>query len=109
MLGLGSPEGEPPAVDFEHEIVLHFGPAVSGSCSNIRLDGLLIEPGLVLPQIVQPGVQPPACTADANPHTYLLAVERSALPATPFRVQLGPDVPPGAKDSVTVVDSLRAG
>ena len=105
MLGL---DGEPPAVDFEHEIVLHFGPAVSGSCSNIRLDGLRIENDLVLPQIVQPGVQPPACTADANPHTYLLAVERSALPAPPFRVQLGPDVPPGAQDSVTVVESLRA-
>ena len=102
-------KGEPPAVDFEREIVLHFGPAVSSSCSSIRLDGLLIEPGLVLPNIVQPGVQPPACTSDATPHTYLIAVERSALPATPFRIQLGRDVPPGVPESVTTVDSLRAG
>jgi hypothetical protein len=102
-------KGEPPAVDFEREIVLHFGPAVSSSCSNIRLDGLLIENDLVLPNIVQPGVQPPACTSDATPHTYLVAVERSALPATPFRVQLGRDVPPGVPESVTTVESLRAG
>jgi hypothetical protein len=105
MLGL---DGEPPAVDFEHEVVLHFGPAVSGSCSNIRLDGLLVEPGLVLPQIVQPGVQPPACTADANPHTYLLAVERSALPAMPFRVQLSREPCPGCEGTdVTTVESLK--
>jgi hypothetical protein len=102
-------KGPPPAVDFEHEIVLHFGPAVSSSCSNIRLDGLVIEGDLVLPDIVLPGVQPPACNADANPHAYLVAVERSALPAVPFRVQLGRDVPPGVQDSVTTVESLRAG
>jgi hypothetical protein len=100
-------DGEPPAVDFGREIVVHFGPAVSGSCSNIRLDGLLFEGDLVLPEIVQPGVQPPACTADANPHTYLVAVERSALPPLPFRVQLEPEPCPGCGGTdVTVIESL---
>jgi hypothetical protein len=99
-------DGELPAVDFADEIVLHFGPAVSSSCPNIRLDGLLIEGDLVLPDIVQPGVQPPACTADANPHTYLVAVERPALPPVPFRVQLEPEPCPGcAGTDVTVVES----
>jgi hypothetical protein len=99
--------GDPPAVDFEREIVLHFGPAVSGSCPNIRLDGLVIQDDLVLPDIVRPGVQPPACTADANPHTYLVAAERSALPPLPFRVQLEPEPCPGCDGTdVTAVDSL---
>ena len=87
-LGLG---GDPAPVDFEREIVLHFAPAVSGSCSNIRLDELVVEGGLVYPRIVLPGPQL-TCTADANPYTYLLAVERSALPRSPFRVQLDADV-----------------
>jgi hypothetical protein len=84
---LGLP-GERPPVDFVNEIVVHFGPAVSGSCPEIRLDGLLVRGDLVLPDIVRPGIQPSACTADANPHTYLLAVERSALPTAPFRLRV---------------------
>lgn len=100
--------GSPPAVDFDREIVLHFGPAVSGSCPDIRLDGVQIEGDLVYAEIVRPGVQPSVCTADANPHTYLVAVERAILPSTPFRVQLDPEACPGCegRTDITLVEAL---
>ena len=96
-----------PAVDFEHEIVLHFGPAVSGSCSNIRLDGLLIEPASCSPRsFSRASSRRPARRTPTRIRTCWPSSARRCR-APPFRVQLGPDVPPGAQDSVTVVESLQ--
>jgi hypothetical protein len=36
-----------------------------------------------------------ACTDDANPTAYVVALQRDRLPAGPFVVQLGPQDPPG--------------
>jgi hypothetical protein len=48
---------------------------------------------------------PSACTADANPHAYLVALERAWLPSGPFAIQLGADDPPrGVPEERTVVD-----
>lgn len=57
---------------------------------------------------MRPGVQPSVCTADANPHTYLVAVERAILPSTPFRVQLDPEACPGCegRTDITLVEAL---
>lgn len=102
-IGLG---GEPPAVDFEREVVVWFGPAVSGSCSDIRLDDVVVdaEAAHVYPVIVLPGGNR-TCTSDANPHAYVVAVERDRLPAQ-FAVDLGPDLPetccPEARTEVTL-------
>lgn len=82
--------GEPPAVDFEAEAVIYFGPAVSGSCRDIRLDGVEFGAAGVWPTIVLPGGGR-ACTADANPHAYLVAVERARLPRRPFTIDLFED------------------
>ena len=35
------------------------------------------------------------CTADAAPHTYVVAYRRDRLPVGPFWLQLGPEDPPG--------------
>ncbi len=62
------------------------------------------ERALVHAEIVL--VDPPmACTDDANPHAYLIAVERARLPSGPFAIQLGEDDPPaGVPEERTVVD-----
>ena len=73
--------------------------AVYGSTCPIRLDDVAVvtdhEPALVHAVTVVPGGTG-ACTADANPHAYVVAIERERLPAGPFAIQLGPPTrPPG--------------
>ncbi len=83
---------ERPPVDFTTEVVVWFGPAVSGSCSDIRLDDVVVdtEAGLVYPTIVLPGGDR-TCTSDANPHAYVVALARDGLPPE-FTLQLAPEV-----------------
>ena len=99
---------ERPAVDFNSEVVVWFG-AVYGSTCPVRLDDVVIDTeenrGLVHAVIVSPGGTG-ACTADANPHAYVVALERARLPAGPFAIQLGPDDPPiGVPEERTLVDT----
>ena len=102
--------GEPPDVDFEHEVVIWFGAAVSGSCP-IRMEDVVVdEPrSLVHGEFVMPGVHQ-ACTSDANPEAYVVAIRRDRLPEGGFAVQLGPEDPPrGVPEERTIVDvDLRA-
>jgi hypothetical protein len=98
--------GEPPPVDFESEVVIWFGAVYGSSCPNLRLDDVVIDQqqALIHAEIVLVDA-PMACTADANPHAYLVALERATLPAGPFAIQLGADDPPrGAPEERTVVD-----
>ena len=45
-----------------------------------------------------------ACTADANPHAYVVAIARDRLPAGPFAIQLGAaDPPAGVPEERTLV------
>lgn len=102
-IGLTGPR---PAVDFDREVVIWFGAVFGSSCPHLRLDDVVVDDGqaLVHGEIVNvdPGV---ACTADANPHAYVVAVEREKLPTGPFRIQLGADHPPrGAPEEATYVD-----
>ena len=84
-------EGEAPAVNFDSEIVVQFGAVYGSSCPEIRLDDVTIEPdrGSVSAEIVSFGDHD-ECTADANPRSYVVAVDRARLPAVPFRVSLQP-------------------
>jgi hypothetical protein len=102
-IGLG---GEPPAVDFQSEVVIWFGAVYGSSCPDLRLDDVIVdaERRMVYAQIVLVD-SPPACTADANPHAYVVALARSKLPAGPFVIQLdAEDPPPGAREERTFVD-----
>ena len=99
---------ERPTVDFTSEVVVWFG-AVYGLTCPIRLDDVVIDTsgdrGLVHAETVTPG-STGACTADANPHAYVVAMERDHLPAGPFAIQLGPDDPPiGVPEERTLVDA----
>lgn len=98
--------GEPAPVDFASEVVIWFGAVFGSSCPGLRLDDVVVERerALVHAEIVL--VDPPAaCTADANPHAYLVALERARLPSGPFAIQLGADDPPaGVPEERTLVD-----
>jgi hypothetical protein len=98
--------GPRPAVDFRSEVVVWFG-AVYGSTCPIRLDDVVVardgEPVVLHAVTVVPG-EPGACTADANPHAYIVAIERDGLPPGPFAIQLGPEDPPvGVPEERTLV------
>ena len=97
--------GTAPDVDWQTKIVVWFG-AVYGSSCPVRLDGVVVEGATLHGQIVIPGSGPDsACNDDANPHSFVVAVERTLLPAGPFVVQLdADDPPPGAPEERTVVD-----
>ncbi|GBE23571.1 hypothetical protein BMS3Bbin01_02956 [bacterium BMS3Bbin01] len=99
--------GGAPTVDFTTEVVIWFGAVFGSSCPNIRLDDVVVDRdrALVYAKIVL--VDPPAaCTADANPHAYLVSVDRSMLPVGRFAIQLDADgPPPGAPEERTIVDA----
>jgi hypothetical protein len=97
--------GPIPEVDFRDEVVIWFGAVYGSSCPNLRLDDVVVQGDLVYAEIVLPDA-PIACTADANPHAYVVAVDRSKLPVGPFTIQLSDqDPPPGAPEERTVVDA----
>jgi len=81
--------GDPPPVDFATEVVAWFGPAVSGSCPEIRLDDVALDEATATlhAEIVLIGGAR-GCTSDANPHAYVVAVERAILPDR-FTVSIG--------------------
>jgi hypothetical protein len=86
---IGMP-GETPPVAFETEIVIWFGHIVSSSpdCQD-RLDDVVVDDAAAL---VQPRFSTPGgaivCNADANPHDFVVAVQRERLPAGPFGITL---------------------
>jgi hypothetical protein len=73
--------------DFENEIVIWFGAVHGSSCPNIRLDDVVVD-GDTLHAVIVNTDNALACTDDAIPHTYLVGVERSRLPAPPFYLSL---------------------
>ena len=100
-------DSELPAVDFESEVVIWFGAVYGSSCPNLRFDAVVFDnpKQLIYADIVNTEIVN-VCTADANPRTYVVAVDRSRLPAPPFGIQLGPDDPPaGVPEERTIVDA----
>lgn len=98
---------EVPDVDFAEEAVVYFGPAVSSSCPDVRLDGVVFADDQVRPVIVLPGGAR-VCSSDANRHAFVIAVDRERLPDRPFTIDLFEDpcdIVPGACDEQrTLVD-----
>jgi hypothetical protein len=94
-------------VDFVDHIVVWFAEPHGSSCPERRLDDVVVDSdaAVVYPLLVDPEANM-ACTSDlAGAWQFLVALERSRLPAGPFHVQLGPADPPGgAPGERTVVD-----
>lgn len=102
--------GAAPAVDWQTEIAVWFGD-VHGTTCPIRLDAVAVDGTTLHATTVIPGSGPAhSCTADAIPHSYVVALQRSLLPDEGFTVQLAASEPPrGAMSQRTRVDvSLRA-
>lgn len=78
-------------VDFENEVVIWFGAVYGSSCPNIRMDDVVVDADSIYPVIVNTD-NAMACTDDANPHAYVVAVERALLPEPPFYVLVDPDL-----------------
>ncbi len=96
--------GELPAVDFEEEIIVRFSPAISGSCRQVHFAGLVVTSDRVHGDITFPTPQGMACTSDANPYAFMVAVERSLLPEGQFTLQLSDELVGDAGDQVVVLD-----
>jgi hypothetical protein len=97
-------DGDRPNVDFQQEMVVHFGAVYSGSCPEIRFDGIEFDDDSINADVVQLGGQRD-CTADANARAYLVAVPLDRVPTPPFTV-LPTSTPCGGCLPVTV-DSLE--
>lgn len=95
-------------VDFDDEVVIWFGAVYGSSCPDLRLDDVNVKGPMVHAHIVNTSNEF-ACTDDANPHTYLVAVERDRLPAPPFFIQLTENEPPGGvpEERTLVTADLR--
>jgi hypothetical protein len=96
-----------PAVDFNNEVVAVFadGTGGPGNCSERRLDGVVIDAGnrLVYAKIVDP-LQPRNCDSMLGGSSmFVVALLRSALPASPFALQLSEQrLGAGEQDQITV-------
>jgi hypothetical protein len=102
-----------PAVDFENEVAVWFGAVFGSSCPGLRLDGVVFDhaSSIVHAAIVNPEPHS-ACTADANPHAFVVAVPRSRLPPGPFWIQLSAEGPPGGvpeERTIVEVDLTQPG
>lgn len=100
--------GPLPTVDFQDQVVLWFAEPHGSSCSDIRLDDIVIDHDreLVYPLTVMPD-NPGMCTADlAGAYQFFVTIERARLPEPPYYVQLDEwDPPEGAPKERTVVDA----
>jgi len=92
-----------PTVDYQTHVLMVLGHAVSGSCPEIQFQGLTIEPDRAYGEFTFVGGQD-ACTADANPAAYLLAVERSALPNRFLLTLEAADICGGCDEDTITVD-----
>jgi len=80
--------GERPSVDFGAEVVVSFGHGIGSSCPERRLDGVSIRDGVVFSVTSDP-LEPRGCTADlVGAAVFVVALERDALPADGFTLQL---------------------
>ncbi len=80
-------------VDFQDEVVVHFGAALSSGCDDVLLDDVVIKKRsrLVYAEFisaVKVRGRTVVCASDLKPWAYVVALERSALPESPFTLQL---------------------
>jgi hypothetical protein len=83
-------DGPAPNIDLNKEMIVAFGEGLSTSCPEIRLDGIKIDHDarLVYHRTSDP-LSPRGCRLDLSAsHVFVIALERSALPESPFVVQL---------------------
>lgn len=84
-------DGDRPAVNLDTEVVVSFAHGLGSSCPELRLDGVVIDGGVVFSQTSDP-LSPRACTADlVAAEVFVVALSRDALPADGFTLRLCAD------------------
>ena len=99
---------EVPSVDFDSEIAVRFGTLFSPFCAHVRLDEVVMDAAdaTIRPELVLPG-EPRVCRASAESRSYFVAIERAALPSTPFEVRAGGESNALAEElSTTVTEEM---
>ena len=91
-------DGPRPDVDLEREVVVSFGHGLSQSCSELRLDDVRIVDGVVYSVTSDP-LAPRGCNLDLSAAAvYVVALDRAALPADRFTLQLDAQGNPGCAE-----------
>ena len=87
------PVNAAPEIDLETEIAVSFGHGIGSSCPEVRLDEVVIDHAhRRVFSVTSDPLAPRACTADlAGGAWFVVALERSSLPESPFRVDLRAD------------------
>jgi hypothetical protein len=95
---------EQPAVELATEIVVAFAHGIGSSCPELRLDDVVIRGDSVYSVVSDP-LSPRACTDDlVGAAFFVVAIDRSALPATEVIVRLSEDAPGIAEELVVDLD-----
>lgn len=85
VLGL---DAERPEVDLASEVMVSFAHGIGSGCRELRLDDVVIDGGVVFSVTSDP-LAPRGCNADlAGAATFVVAIERDAVPADGFTLQL---------------------
>ena len=82
--------GNPPAWDPSRELVVILSEGIDSSCPELRLDAIVMDTNarLVYGQFSDP-LAPRTCTADlVGAKTFVVALARDKLPASPFTLRL---------------------
>jgi hypothetical protein len=79
-----------PDIDLATHIVASFGHGIGSSCPEMRLDDVVIDvPGRAVYSVASDPLGPRSCTADlVGGAFFVVAIDRSALPESPFEVRL---------------------
>ena len=79
-----------PDIDWDSEVAVSFAYGIGSSCREIRLDDVVIDrTERLVHSVTSDPLAPRACTADlVAAHVFIVALDRSALPTSPFTVQL---------------------
>ena len=85
--------GARPGANMDAEVVVSFAHGIGSSCPELRLDGVVIDGSEVYSVASDPIVDaygsPRACTADlVGAVTFVVAIDRAALPANGFTLWL---------------------
>ncbi|HVM30090.1 MAG TPA: hypothetical protein VM305_04895 [Candidatus Limnocylindrales bacterium] len=101
------PFSERPAVDVDTEMVAVFVQGIGSSCQEVRLDEVVIDhANRRVFSVTSDPLGPRPCTADlVGGAFFLVALQREALPESPFRLQLSEQ--PLCADCEPVLIDLR--
>ena len=87
-----------PEVDLGSEVVVSFGHGLSQSCSELRLDDVRVADGVVYSVTSDP-LSPRGCNLDLSAGAvFVVALDRAALPADRFTLQLDAEGNPGCAE-----------